>query len=67
MSKTTSSTARREPDPKLLELLVCPVTHGPLRYDRKTNELISKKAKLAFPIRKGVPIMLEDEARVLDK
>ncbi|PHR63105.1 MAG: hypothetical protein COA47_00385 [Robiginitomaculum sp.] len=55
----------REPDPKLLELLVCPITHGPLVYDRDAQELISKKAKLAFPIRDGVPIMLEDEARNL--
>ncbi len=57
----------REPDPKLLELLVCPITHGPLVYDRDAQELISKKAKLAFPIRDGVPIMLEGEARNLTK
>ena len=52
-------------DPKLLELLVCPVTHGVLDYDADAQELISKSAKLAFPIRDGIPIMLVDEARVL--
>lgn len=51
------------PDPKMLELLVCPVTKGRLIYDRETNELISEKAKLAYPIKDGVPIMLESEAR----
>lgn len=56
-----------EVDPRLLEILVCPVTHGPLIYDRARNELISKGAKLAYPIRDGVPIMLPEEAReVLD-
>ncbi len=54
---------QREPDPKMLELLVCPLTHGPLVYDREKGELISKKAKLAYPIREGVPIMLAEEAR----
>jgi len=58
-------TPPREPDPKLLELLVCPLTHGPLVYDRKAKELISKKASLAFPVRDAVPIMLADEARKL--
>lgn len=53
-------------DPKLLEILVCPVSKGPLRYDRDHNELISDKAGLAFPIRDGIPIMLPDEARRLD-
>ena len=53
-------------DAKLLELLVCPVTHKTLRYDRKRQELISEAAGLAFPIRHGIPIMLEDEARTLD-
>ena len=52
-----------EVDPRLLEILVCPVTHGPLIYDRVRNELISKGAKLAYPIRDGVPIMLPEEAR----
>ena len=53
-------------DPKLLEILVCPLTKGPLRYDAQHQELISDKAKLAYPIRDGIPIMLVDEARKLD-
>ena len=53
-------------DPRLLEVLVCPVTRGKLTYDRERHELVSKGAKLAFPIRDGVPIMLPDEARALD-
>ena len=52
-------------DPRLLEILVCPLTKGPLRYDEKNKELISDEAHLAFPIRDGVPIMLPDEARDL--
>ena len=52
-------------DPKLLELLVCPLTKGPLDYDAKAQELISRKAKLAYPIRDGIPIMLPEEARAL--
>jgi uncharacterized protein YbaR (Trm112 family) len=55
-----------EVDPKLLEILVCPLTKGPLRYDRERQELISDKAKLAYPIRDGIPIMLVDEARPTD-
>jgi uncharacterized protein YbaR (Trm112 family) len=54
-----------EIDPRLLEILVCPVTHGPLDYDRARAELISKQARLAYPIRDGVPIMLPEEAREL--
>ena len=54
-------------DPKLLEILVCPLTKGPLEYDRAAGELISRKAALAFPIRDGIPIMLPDEARRLDE
>ena len=50
-------------DPKLLEILVCPVTKSDLQYDSKNNELISKQAGLAYPIRDGIPIMLEEEAR----
>jgi uncharacterized protein YbaR (Trm112 family) len=50
-----------------LEILVCPVTKGPLEYDAERQELISRKAKLAFPIRDGIPIMLADEARQLDE
>ncbi len=53
-------------DPKLLEILVCPLTQGPLRYDRDNQELISEQAGLAYPIRDGIPIMLVDEARRLD-
>ena len=52
-------------DPKLLEILVCPLTKGPLRYDRAAQELISEEAGLAYPIRDGIPIMLVDEARAL--
>lgn len=54
-------------DPKLLEILVCPVTKGPLRFDPDAQELISEKAGLAYPIRDGIPIMLPDEARPLDQ
>jgi len=50
-------------DPKLLEILVCPATHGPLEYDAAAGELISRKASLAYPIRDGIPIMLVSEAR----
>ncbi len=53
-------------DPKLLEILVCPVTKSTLHYDRESQELISKAAGLAYPIRDGIPIMLPDEARKLD-
>ena len=52
-------------DAKLLQLLVCPVTKGPLIYDKKAGELISKSARLAYPVRDGIPVMLEDEARKL--
>jgi uncharacterized protein len=52
-------------DSKLLDLLVCPVTKGPLTYDRDKQELISKSARLAYPVRDGIPVMLEDEARKL--
>ena len=53
-------------DPKLLEILVCPVTKGPLVYDKQRQELISKSARLAYPIRDDIPVMLEDEARRLE-
>ncbi len=53
-------------DPKLLEILVCPLTKGPLNYDREKQELVSKQAVLAYPVRDGIPIMLVDEARKLD-
>ncbi len=52
-------------DAKLLEILVCPVTKGALTYDRERQELVSKSARLAYPIRDGIPVMLEDEARKL--
>lgn len=52
-------------DKKLLELLVCPVTKGPLDYDRERQELLSRSARLAYPIRNGIPILLENEARPL--
>lgn len=54
-------------DPKLLEILVCPVTKGPLRYDRERQELVSQSAGLAYPIRDAIPILLESEARRLDE
>lgn len=54
-------------DPRLLEILVCPVTHGRLDYDRERSELVSQSARLAYPIRDGVPIMLPEEARSLDE
>ncbi len=56
----------RKVDPKLLEILVCPLTKGPLSYDAEAQELISEQAQLAYPIRDGIPIMLIDEARPLD-
>ena len=53
-------------DPRLLEMLVCPLTRGPLEYDREAGELVSRRARLAYPVRDGIPIMLPDEARPLD-
>lgn len=58
-------TATREADPKLIEMLVCPVTKTRLEYDREKQELISRTARLAYPIRDGIPIMLADDAREL--
>ena len=63
MSEQTAPAA--EVDPRLLEVLVCPVTHGPLTYNKKRQELISVSARLAYPIRDGVPLMLPEEARAL--
>ena len=70
----TDKTAANEPppppvpvDPRLLDILVCPLTKGPLVYDRVTNELISRAAGLAYPIRDGIPIMLPEDARRLDQ
>jgi uncharacterized protein YbaR (Trm112 family) len=68
--ETHDSPPEREPkrvDPRLLELLVCPVTRATLSYDAERQELISKAAKLAYPIRDGVPIMLPEEARPLEE
>ena len=55
----------RPMDPKLIDLLVCPVTKGPLDLDRARQELISRSARLAYPVRDGIPVLLENEARVL--
>ena len=67
----TGDASARPPAPgvdrKLLEILVCPLTKGPLRYDRERQELVSEQAGLAYPIRDGIPIMLVDEARRLDE
>jgi uncharacterized protein len=72
-AETENQTAATSHDPgmqdidrRLLEILVCPVTKGPLDYDREAQELVSKSARLAYPIRDGIPIMLEEEARRLD-
>ena len=54
-------------DEKLLNILVCPVTKGPLQFDQERQEIISATARLAYPIREGIPVMLEDEARPLDE
>ncbi len=62
---TEPTTKDTDLDPKLLEILVCPLTKAPLIYDRENQELISKQARLAYPIRDGIPIMLPDEARTL--
>jgi uncharacterized protein YbaR (Trm112 family) len=62
---TTEAAAPAELDPKLLEILVCPQTKGPLVYRKEAGELLSKKARLAYPIRDGIPIMLVEEARAL--
>ena len=61
-----SENTARGVDPKLLEILVCPLTKGPLQYDAEKQELISRAAKLAYPIRDGIPIMLPEEARRLE-
>jgi uncharacterized protein YbaR (Trm112 family) len=64
MTDTTDTGA--ELDPRLLEILVCPITHGRLVWDRNARELISRSAGLAYPVRDGVPIMLPEEARTLE-
>jgi uncharacterized protein YbaR (Trm112 family) len=65
-TETDSQTGPCGVSPRLLEVLICPVTGGPLTFDREACELISNKAKLAFPIRDGLPILLESEARDLE-
>ena len=63
----TAPDAGGEIDPRLLEVLVCPVTHSTLEYDSVANELISRAARLAYPVRVGVPVMLAEEARPLEE
>ena len=65
MMQDTDRATSHEVDPRLLEVLVCPLTRGPLVYDRANSELISHQARKAYPVRAGVPIMLGDEARDL--
>jgi hypothetical protein len=65
MSQEADSKIPLRTDPKLLEILVCPLTKSPLEYDAARQELISRTAKLAYPIRDGIPIMLPEEARKL--
>jgi uncharacterized protein YbaR (Trm112 family) len=65
-NKAAGSVDPKLVDPKLLEILVCPLTKGTLEYDAAKQELISRKAKLAYPIRDGIPIMLPEEARRID-
>jgi uncharacterized protein YbaR (Trm112 family) len=64
---TPTPSLQNDVDPRLLEVLVCPISHGPLDYDRQKGELISRKAGLAYPIRDGVPVMLAEEARALEE
>lgn len=65
-AKTRPSGTMESIDPRMLELLVCPLTKGRLVFDRETNELVSQSARLAYPIRDGIPIMLVSEARQID-
>ncbi len=67
MTRRSNDPSRPHPfDPRMLELLVCPVTHGPLEYDADRQELVSRSAHLAYPIRDGIPIMLAEEARSIE-
>lgn len=66
MTRPSDFEQSRSADVKLLESLVCPVTHRPLEYDKENQELISRSARLAYPIRDGIPIMLVEEAREVD-
>jgi uncharacterized protein len=63
----SDATRKSEIDPKLLELLACPLTKGPLKWDAAKSELVSKAARLAYPVRDGIPIMLPSEARVIEE
>lgn len=65
MNETPTAEPSVPLDPRLLEILVCPLTKGPLEYDRAANELISRNAGLAYPVRDGIPVMLVEEARKL--
>ena len=65
--KKSIENSKKHLDPDLLNILVCPITKSNLIYDKKNNELISQQAKLAFPIKNGIPIMLEKEARKIDE
>ena len=65
-TRETGFQASRKTDPRLLEVLVCPITHRPLEYDAERQELVSRSGKLAYPIRDGIPIMLVEEARELE-
>ena len=67
MTKNNENFDAATPDPSLLEILVCPVSRRPLSYDRDNQELISKEARLAYPIRQGIPVMLESEARKISQ
>ena len=67
MDKPSDGQRQASLDSRLLEILVCPLTKGPLEYDREASELISRKAGLAYPVRDGIPIMLPEEARKLEK
>lgn len=66
MTDTPPDTPRAEFDPRMLEALVCPQTHGMLTWDAERQELVSRAAHLAYPVRNGIPVMLADEARELD-
>jgi uncharacterized protein YbaR (Trm112 family) len=67
MDEPTEARRQAPIDPRLLEILVCPLTKGPLEYNRETSELVSRKAGLAYPVRDGIPIMLPEEARKLEE
>lgn len=66
MNSRTPGKQKTDPDPKMLEMLSCPLTHTVLHYDREKQELVSRAARLAFPVRDGIPVMLASEARQLE-